>query len=152
MPVSFASLVGLSGIAPGSASFFVHVDISRWKGPELRKEVERSAEGMLMDFTSETMRIAKSTVHIISGDLERSIKVDRPSDVRDNTEAAKGGDLGGVIPTPEKIGSNRIALAVSGTTFYAVYEELLHPYIAPAFASAMGSSRRIIETNRLGDL
>ncbi|KKN48914.1 hypothetical protein LCGC14_0648120 [marine sediment metagenome] len=152
MPISFASLMSASGLKTGGVAFSVSVDVSQWKGEQLQEAVDNSAEAILMTFAQDTMIIAKSIVHIITGDLARSIKVDRPSEVRDRTEQAKSRDLGHPIPRPEKVGKGRIALAVSGTTFYAVYEELLHPYIEPAFNAAIGLKSRTIGANKLGRL
>jgi hypothetical protein len=118
-----------------------------WQGSRVKDRVRRANEDILMDFAQEVMIIAKSIVHVLSGTLMRSIKADRPSEVRDRTQAAESRDLGHPLPRPEKRG-NQIALAVGGTTFYAIYEELLHPYMEPALQAATGEMASIIQKNK----
>ncbi len=132
--------LALSGSGSGGkVTFSIRVDhsipIDSWAKKSVQK-VQKHAAQDLMDLTKDVMVIAKSTVHVISGTLRRSIKVDRPSDVRERTVEATVRDLGSNIPQPEQLSKHKIALSVGGTTFYAVYEESLHPYMAPAASIA----------------
>lgn len=106
-----------------------------WNGEQFKKKVNKANEAAVMKAAEETMIAAKEIVHVVEGTLRRSIKVDRPDEVRDRTEAAKTRDLGHPIPRPAKSATftgGTLSLAVGGTTFYALYEELLHPYMEPA--------------------
>ncbi len=141
------NLAGVGRLPTGAVTFNIFVDVN-WQGTRVKDRVRRAQEDILMDFAQEVMIIAKSIVHVISGTLMRSIKVDRPSEVRDRTEAARSRDLGHPLPRPERQGS-QIALAVGGTTFYAIYEELLHPYMEPAFEAAKSDMSRIIQENKI---
>lgn len=106
-----------------------------WNGEEFKRKVNRANEAAVMKAAEETMIAAKEIVHVESGTLRRSIKVDRVDEVRDRTEAARSRDLGHPIPRPGRsstFSGGTVSLAVGGTTFYAIYEELLHPYMEPA--------------------
>lgn len=141
------SLAGVGRLPSGAVTFNMTIDIN-WQGTRVRDRVRRATEDILMDFTKDVMIIAKSNVHVISGTLRRSIKVDRPSEVRDRTQEAESRDLGHPIPRPERQGSI-VALAVGGTVFYAIYEELLHPYMEPALGAAQSDFSRIVQENRI---
>lgn len=119
-----------------------------WHGDKIAELINKSSEEFLMAIAKDIMIAGKSFVHVITGTLSRSIKVDRPGEVQDRTEAAKTRDLGHPIPRPLRFG-DKIALAVGGTTFYAIYEELLHPYMEPALAFARQGVDGNIEANKI---
>jgi len=141
------NLANIGRLPGGAVTFNMFVDVN-WQGTRVKDRVRRATEDIVMDFAQDVMIIAKSIVHIISGVLMRSIKVDRPSEVRDRTQAAESRDLGHPVPRPERRG-NVVALAVGGTTFYAIYEELLHPYVEPAFQAASGNVDDTIKRHKI---
>lgn len=114
-----------------------------WNGEEFKKRTNKANERTVMKAAEETMIAAKAIVHRETGTLRRSIKVDRPDEVRDRTEAARHRDLGHPIPRPAKstVPGGVVSLAVGGTTFYAIYEELLHPYMEPAVRQAASTGK-----------
>ncbi len=129
MPVPGIGRTARGGITL-TADFFVN-----WHGEQFKKKVNKANEAAVMKAAEETMIAAKEIVHVVDGVLRRSIKVDRPDEVRDRTSEAQNRDLGHPIPRPAKASTfsgGTVSLAVGGTTFYAIYEELLHPYMEPA--------------------
>ncbi len=127
-----------------SMSYFVN-----WHGEQFKKKVNKANEAAVMKAAEETMIAAKEIVHVQSGALRRSIKVDRPDEVRDRTQAAQHRDVGHPIPRPAKATrpGGVVSLAVGGTTFYALFEELLHPYMEPA-VNRSGMASKIYEAAR----
>lgn len=100
----------------------------------LRGQIRAGNKLGIQRAAQDTASAAKSIVHVVEGTLLNSILVYRPSEARDRTEEARTHDLGGAKPEPEGSDDNA-RLAVGGTTFYAFYEELLHPYMEPAMRS-----------------
>ncbi len=97
----------------------------------LRGQIREGNKLGIQRAARDTASAAKSIVHILEGTLQNSIMVFRPSESRDRTEEAKSHDLGTANPDPEG-DDDKLRLAVGGTTFYAFFEELLHPYMEPA--------------------
>ena len=150
MALTLQNLVGISGMSSGGISFSARTELVSWRGRQFKDAVDTSAREIIKEFAKDMVIIAKSIVHVITGTLRRSIKADRPSNWRDRTEAAMTRDLGTNIPEPERVGKNNWALAVGPTTFYGIYEELLHPFIEPAFRAASRSLNKHISKHRLG--
>ncbi len=100
----------------------------------LRGQIRESGKLAVKKAAHDTASAAKDIVHVVEGTLQNSITVFRPSEARDRTEEARGHDLGNEDPEPEGSGDS-VSLAVGGTTFYAFFEELLHPYMEPALRS-----------------
>lgn len=121
--------------------------------PQVKEEIKDAVDGIIMGVAEDIIMAGKRNVHRVTGTLARSIKADRPGDVRDRTEEATNRDLAHPIPRPSRGGSNqfgrRASLAVGGTTFYAIYEELLHPYIWPAVDEARAKVDTRIRAQRI---
>ncbi len=100
----------------------------------LRGQIRAGNKLGVQKAAQQTVSAAKSMVDIVTGALQNSIMVFRPSEARDRTEEAKSRDLGNENPEPEG-SDDKVRLAAGGTTFYAFYEELLHPYMEPAMRS-----------------
>jgi hypothetical protein len=119
-----------------------------WRGEEATRAYQKAAANIVKQWAAEVIKIAKSEVHIITGTLRRSIKADQPGASVDMTDAAKTHDLGQPIPNPLKMGDS-FKLVVGGTTFYAIYEELYHPYMHPALRSSQSAIPGLIKANRV---
>lgn len=137
--------MGIGRTPRGGVVLNMHVEhsipVDQWAKKGVQKVREHAAED-LMAITEDVMIIAKSIVHVLTGTLRNSIKVDRPGDVRERTVEAETRDLGYPIPQPQRDSEHRMSLAVGGTTFYAVYEELRHPYMEPAVLVAKADFSR----------
>ena len=148
---AWGALINKGGLK-NSMSVTINVNTT-WRGPQVKQEVLDASERFLMKITKDIIIIAKSLVHVQSGTLRRSIKADRPSEVRDRTNEARHRDLAsGFQPRPERIeksGHIELRLAVSGTTFYAIYEELLHPYLIPAVEWARSDVSTHIQSEKI---
>ncbi len=119
--------------------FRSHVHIE-WRGPQVAEELKGAVDNIIKDIAEDIISNAKTNVHKITGTLGRSIKADRPGNVQDRTGAATTRDLGHPVPNPHRGGTNQFGrkavLVIGGTTFYAIYEELRHPYMWPAVAQS----------------
>lgn len=133
---------GIGRTATGGVSISMSFQ-ANWNGEQFKRKVTAANEAAVMAAAEETMIAAKAIVHRVSGVLRRSIKVDRPDEVRDRTQAAQHRDVGHPIPRPKPASKpgGVVTLAVGGTTFYALYEELLHPYMEPAVQQAVASGK-----------
>lgn len=126
-------------------SAFLRVDVDNFD--EAKKAVDLDAKEFTKLGAEFVVKAAKRNVHVVTGTLRNSIKADRPSQVRDRTDAARSRDLGQPLPEPEKVRGDWV-LVVGGTTFYALVEELLHPYTQPATQEAIARGAGLFRGRR----
>ncbi len=112
------------------------------------EEATDAINAIVMELAGLVITEAKRNAHVITGTNRRSIKADRPGDVRDRTDTAKTRDLANPIPKP--MWKNGVAtLMVGGTTFYSIYEELLHPYMRPAWEVMITQKDAVIKAHSI---
>ena len=104
-----------------------------WRGEEVTAEARQAAKAIAKQWGEYVRDEARATVHVITGTLQGGIELDNE-------------------PYETKTGAHQRVIAYAENDQgrdYAIFEELLHPYMQPALQKSQGQMDHIVEANAL---
>ncbi len=120
-----------------------------WRGPTIEVEVNEALDKVIRVMAKAIIEIAQGIVHVDTGALRASIRAMVPGQevfFRDKQAALQ--QPASPIPEPARVGG-LLQLLVGGTMWYALEEELRHPYMQPAVAAVQSEFDRAVEANKV---
>lgn len=138
---------GTRFVGAGGIGIRMNLDID-WRRTEVEQQAMSAAAESLKAGAKATQDQAKDVVHVITGTLQNSIHVTNNPNEGDRTEEAAMHDLAGTVPDPV-MSKSRLSLWVIANTFYAIYEEMRHPYLYPSMSAAGPAALAYMQENRI---